>query len=67
VRKQSPKRLALVNDQDKQNEARKQAEREARKRDPKRLRHIEEYKRDNPDWTPENLEGVHRFLDDWGE
>jgi hypothetical protein len=67
LRKQSPKRLALVNDQDKQNESRKQAEREKRKHDPKRSARSEKRKQENPDWTPEDLEGLHRELDDWGE
>jgi hypothetical protein len=42
------------------------ADREARKHDAKRLAHIESYKKSNPNWTPENIEAVHRELDAWG-
>jgi hypothetical protein len=41
-------------------------ERERRKLEPGRLRHIEQYKQNNPNWTPEDLEQVHRELDAWG-
>jgi hypothetical protein len=43
------------------------ADREVRKHDPKRLAHIESYKKSNPNWTPDDLKNVHSILESWGE